>query len=356
MPSRAASKDVFCGQVGHGVHYRCRLLRLAKPSLKHLVILKVRKTESALARCFSMLMNQAIQKFSRWKSFESKKCTSYSYELTLRQFALFIRNKDIESITLDDVMSYFSSMREIGWEDNSFIPKAIALRKFLEFFRKQEVHVLDPWLVPVPSKSYSMPRVATEASFRKLLEVIPTDTTDPRHIRNKAIIQLLWDTGARNGEICSLNESHLDLVQMKAVIKTEKSRGAKPIRELFWTKETNDCLRAWLQTRERLLTSMDVSDDQCIFFSLCNQQAGNRLRVGGLAEMLRRYSNKANLPTVNAHSFRHHMGHHVVIQGGSNSDVSNILGHSSLASSFRYTQMQNEELHDRYLTFMDKSE
>jgi site-specific recombinase XerD len=70
-----------------------------------------------------------------------------------------------------------------------------------------------------------------------------------------------------------------------------------------------------------------------------------------VAEMLRTNSNRAGIPTMNAHSMRHYMGRDIVNKGGSNSDVSNILGHSSLESSMIYTMMTGPDLQRRYDSF-----
>jgi len=75
--------------------------------------------------------------------------------------------------------------------------------------------------------------------------------------------------------------------------------------------------------------------------------------------MLRRYSNRANIPYMNAHSFRHHMGRMLARQGANNSSISNILGHSSLQSSYPYTMMTDKDLEAVYRKHMrdqDRSE
>ncbi len=79
--------------------------------------------------------------------------------------------------------------------------------------------VLEPNLIPLPPKQYRIPRVASEENYQKLLSSIPSGN-DPRHIRNKAIIMLLWDTGARNGEIVSLDVDGMDIEKMHAVKET----------------------------------------------------------------------------------------------------------------------------------------
>jgi integrase/recombinase XerC len=290
-----------------------------------------------------MKFSDAIQKFSAWRMFQVKPETVRGYDQELRTFCLFLRNPEIENITIGDVMDYLNGLQQLGWKHNSFIPKCMALKKFFEFFRLQGYSVLDEELVPSPRKEYQIPRVLNEDSYRQLIAAIPYNN-DPRHIRNRAIISLLWDTGARNGEVVSLNIGDVDSSRMRAVIKTEKSRGRRPLREIFWTHDTNESLGRWAEK----LRLMETREPEPLFVSAAGSNVGHRFTIKGVAEMLRRYSNRAKMPHINAHSFRHHMGHDIVRKGGSASDVMNILGHSTLASSSIYTMMTDNELEERY--------
>jgi site-specific recombinase XerD len=94
-----------------------------------------------------------------------------------------------------------------------------------------------------------------------------------------------------------------------------------------------------------------VLDEAALFLCIGGHNAGKRLAEHGAREILRRLSAKAGLPTVNAHSFRHRMGHHIIKQGGSTVDVMNILGHSNLDRSAIYTMMTDRELEERYRKF-----
>ncbi|MDD5590052.1 MAG: site-specific integrase [Candidatus Portnoybacteria bacterium] len=248
-------------------------------------------------------------------------------------------------------MEYLNGMLEMGWDHNSFVGKSMALRKFFEFYRLQNYQVLNEELIPIPHAEHKIPRIADEQAFKKLVGVIPTETNDPRHIRNMAIINLLWDTGARNGEILSLNVSDLDLERKRAIIKTEKSKGRRPIREIFWTQTTNDYIWSWLKKREHLAKTIKIEEPEALFISATSWRVGQRFTIKGVGEMLRRYSNKADIPYMNAHSFRHHMGHDIIKKGGSTADVMNILGHASVQSTTIYTMMTDRELETRYRQF-----
>lgn len=311
--------------------------------------MSVTKIEGVFIRPFTF--KEAIDQFSNWRKFKVRNETVRGYDRELRNFCLFLRNPEIYKIELNDVMNYLNGVIEMGWDYNSLMPKAMALRKFFEFLRLQGHNVLNEELIPIPKKNYKIPRVADEENYKKLLAVIPTETNDPRHIRNLAILNLLWDTGARNGEILSLNIGDIDLVNKKALIRTEKNKGSRPIRYIFWTEETNNNLKSWIKKRNHLKTKMTFKDEEALFLSVVSWRAGQRFSNKGTGEMLRRYSNRAGMPYMNAHSFRHHMGHDIINQGGSTADVMNILGHASVQSTTVYTMMTGKELEERYRKF-----
>lgn len=248
-------------------------------------------------------------------------------------------------------------MVEMGWASNSFVSKCMALRKFFEFCNLRGFKTIDERLIPVPQKQYKIPRIATEEEFKKLLKVVESGKRkDLRYVRNIAIISLLWDTGARNGEIMKLDVEDLDLVNKKALIKTEKAKTRRPLREIFWTDRTNQYLQTWIKEREKMQKKVPLRDPNALFLSLYNSGSqmtkGYRFRESGVCEMLRNYSNKAGFErTLNAHSMRHYMGRMIIEKGGANSDVTNILGHSCIESSMVYTMMYGHQIEKRYRKF-----
>lgn len=299
-------------------------------------------------------MSEGIRLFTEWKSIGQKSSTTRGYNRELRMFCLYLRNPDVEAISLEHVMDYINGMLALGWDMSSFVHKCSALRSFFKYLESRKYKTLDPELIPLPKPDYKIPRVADETSFKKLLAVIPADSKDPRHVRNLAFIWMLWDSGARLSELLDLDLHEIDTFRMKAVIKTKKSKGRRPFREIMWQEKTNEALHTWISHRERLKTKSAFKDPDALFISVCSAKYGIRFTKSGAGEMLRRNSDRANLPNLNAHSFRHHMGHDIVKRGGSSADVMNILGHSSLASSTIYTMMFGTELEDRYREIMKR--
>ncbi len=304
-----------------------------------------------------MKLSEAIKRFTEWRALKVKNGTVRGYNLILRQFCLFVRDKHIEEVNLQDVTVWFQMMGYLGWDTNSFIPKAMAIRKLFEFYQHQGVKALDPWLIPIPRKQFKLVRVATDEHYQQLLSVIPAKTNDPRHIRNLAIIKLLYETGARNGEVVALDNDEVNTKERKAIIRTEKNRGSRPFRELFWGDDTNKSLCRWIEKREDIVKRKKIvlAEPEAMFISICagpHPTNGRRFSIRGVGEMLRRYCNRAKIPYLNAHSFRHGKSHRILKNGGTIADVMNIHGHASVQSVTTYVNMFNKELEERARIFL----
>jgi len=294
-----------------------------------------------------MQLREAITFFLRVRILEARPGTAQNTAYQLRMLCLYFGDREVASITLEEILEYIRHLKRRGLKPNTLVAPCAYLRKFFRYLAAHGYTRVNANLIPLPKPELKPARVATEEAYRSLLGAIP-DTGRPFDVRNQCLLNFLWDTGARIGEIVSLDISQTDLERMRAVISTEKSRGRRPFREIFWKRETNEHLRQWLDARRR--TGL-LLDSDALFICIGGHNAGKRLTGHGAREVLRRLSAKAGLPTVNAHSFRHRMGHHIINQGGSPVDVMNILGHSSLDPSGTYTMMVDRELEERYRKF-----
>lgn len=297
-----------------------------------------------------MKFSDVFKKYIEFTSLEIKPETMERYGGDVMRLCLFLRNPDLKHVTDEQVISYLKMQLELGWKHNGIVTQSSTIRRFFEFAYDRGYTHISPKMLPVMRKEWVRPRIATEEDYKKVLNAIP-DEKKYVHIRNRAIIMLLWDTGARNGEIASLDERDLDLVKMKSVIKTEKSRGMKPFREVYWTKHTNEVLKRWLAKKHELESRLYIENPEALFWGSTNNWQGKRLSNSGIDIALRKYSNLAKVPSLNPHSFRHHMGHDLSERGANNSQISSILGHSNLSSSFIYTELNNREREKTYNKF-----
>src|ERR1041385_4442802 len=226
-----------------------------------------------------MKLHEAIKEFVELKKLKGHRSgkTAVRYESALRIFCLCMQNPNLEDIEFQHVMWYLNELEQLGWKPNGINLIGLALRKFFEFctLRKYPV-AFNEVLIPLKEKTFNIPRVTGIDTFKKLLAQIPEGTNDSHHLRNRAILLLLWDTGVRTGELMSLDISDLDLSGRTALIKTEKSRGRRPVRQIFWTEETHKHILRWLDKLKELKKQFTFADNDALFVSISKTSQQSR--------------------------------------------------------------------------------
>jgi site-specific recombinase XerD len=313
------------------------------------------RSANSIADAFSMLLSEAITLVFRDRgglreTFE----TARGYERDARQFCLFVHNPHIENVLLDDIERYFSEMEQVGFTRNGLQIKACALRKLFAALRRRGYIVLDPNDIPLPRKMFKEARVATDEQISKVLEVISNSPQRHCRLRNKAILLLLRDTGMRVGELQALDLKDIDLEKRRAMIKTEKSRGLRPVRSVFWYDECNQALKQWIDERGRFIRKRRVHEE-ALFIASHRDKGVARVGPSAVHIAFRKASWIAGVKPLNPHSLRHRKGHLLARSGANNSIISGVLGHSSLASSYIYTMMNDQELEEVARQFGDEN-
>lgn len=309
-----------------------------------------------------MKLSEAIKEFvelKKMKGIRSAK-TGVRYESALRIFCLCMQDPELEELGFENILWYLNELERLGWKPNGINLIGLALRKFFEYCHLRGYPIsFNELLIPLKEKTFSIPRVTNIETFKKLLAQIPDNTNDSHHLRNRAILLMLWDTGVRTGELMSIDIADLDLKSRMALIKTEKSRGRRPVRQIFWTDETHKALLRWMEKLSEMKKKYSFADNEALFVSICKSSRqfvrGSRMRPENVAEVMRVLSNQAGLPVItNAHSIRHSMGRDTIKTLRSNSAVSNILGHSNLESSYVYTMLFGDDLKEQWQQVMKK--
>lgn len=252
-------------------------------------------------------------------------------------------------------------MKTMGWDENTFNTKANAWKQFFKYWKDEGLNVLIPNNIPVPQVERKIPKFLTDEEYKKLLAGLETHPKNILSLRNKTAIRMLADTGARLNEFLSLKVSDIDFEKKEATIRTEKSRGIKPLRTIFWTKETHSYLKDYIRARAEFLKQKEFDDKEGWLWISGNGkwQAGNPWGDHAVEIMLKRLSYQVNLGfTANPHTLRHRFGRKLALGpkgdgvGGANAYVlKDMLGHAKVTSSEIYTVMNQEmmrKVHDRF--------
>lgn len=294
-----------------------------------------------------MKFSEAIKEFNLWRGLKVSEITRDTQDYGLRQFCLYLHDRDIEDIKLGDITDYLTLCRKFPTRDISLKSKVDPLKAIFKYFYLKDQVKLRPELIPTTHYEKKLPRVISEEEYNKMLSyVFPMK---PLHFRNQAIIRILWDCGMRVGELVSLNIPEMNLRLRKAKIHTEKKRWSWAWREVFWSKETGEAIKEWLWEREQVSLGRPFRDSTALFVSLENCNWGHRLEKQSVQKMVRYYSEKLGIyPPLYPHSFRHAFCRRIIMQGGTNADIMNLAGHSDIASTTIYSKMWGNQAESRY--------
>ena len=213
------------------------------------------------------------------------------------------------------------------------------MRGLFTFLLDEGIRNEDPTITtgtsPVPSR---LPKALTEDEVLDLLDGISLD--DPLSLRDRALLELLYATGARVSEATGLNLEDLayDEGLLRVVGKGDKER-IVPL-----GRSAQGALAAWLEPKGRgaLLASGGLRADQRAVFL---NQRGRRLTRQGAHLVVQRRARAAGIEReVSPHVLRHSCATHMLRRGADVRIVQELLGHASVATTQLYTKVTNDHL------------
>ncbi len=158
--------------------------------------------------------------------------------------------------------------------------------------------------------------------------------------RDVAILEILYATGIRVSELCGLCISDLDSAER---VMTVTGKGNKQRRVPFGVPAAK-AMTQWLRLRKEHLRQSSAPDDDALFLSI----RGKRIDPRAVRELVHHYAHAAGVPDIGPHDLRHSAATHVLSGGADLRSVQELLGHSSLSTTQRYTHVSPERLRTAY--------
>ena len=256
-----------------------------------------------------------------------------------------IADGDVEAAlvaaTLVDLRSWLSAQAQNGAARATIARRAAAARTFYRWATRTGRVPADPSLRLVgPRRRGRLPAVLRQADAAALLDVAGTaaDDDDPIHVRNRAVLELLYGSGIRVGELVAIDIDDLDLSTDMVRVT---GKGAKE-RVVPFGIPARQALRAWLDHRSRLVTS---DSGAALFLGRRGRRVDQRqVRqvVHGLVAHVR------DAPDIGPHGLRHSAATHLLEGGADLRVVQELLGHASLATTQLYTHVSVDRLRRSY--------
>jgi integrase/recombinase XerD len=274
--------------------------------------------------------------------------TIKDYNNTFKKFVPFIGPDAVfTSITKDKVEEFLAGFE--GLTNMTILHYYTALAAVWTWAEHEGLttcHIIHQITPPRPEKREIIP--FTETEFKLMLSMIArskayerpgrriSDHALPQADRNRAIFLLLLDTGLRASELCDLKISQVDNRNHRVQVL---GKGARE-RSVPFSPRTAQALWRYMATRS------DVEQDDPVFVTSLNRPL-DRNQLGNLVQII---GNRAGVPNVHPHRFRHTMAIQYLRNGGDPYTLQRLLGHFSLEMVRHYlalSQVDMDKAHKR---------
>ncbi len=224
----------------------------------------------------------------------------------------------------------------------------IALRAFLKFLRKRDVQALSPEkieLAKLPERSLDL---ITPTELSRLLA--SADGGDLKSLRDKAILEMLFSTGLRVSELCSL-DSDIDLSRDELSVR---GKGEK-VRVVFLSQEAKTAVAAYLKARKDMEEALFVNIPPLTKEGGQQKSTPGRLTSRSIERMIKTYAAKAGITKkVTPHVLRHSFATDLLSNGADIRSVQQLLGHASISTTQIYTHVTDAHLREVHKRFHNK--
>ncbi len=271
--------------------------------------------------------------------------TLRSYASDLAQFFAFLAGPDADppppartvcAVAPLDLRRYLAELRQEDYQRTTIARKLATLRSFYKFLAREGHVGSNPvQAIRTPRQEKRLPKFLEPEEVERLLAA--PDDTDPLTLRDRAILETLYSTGMRVGELVGLDLGDVDpigeVVRVRG--KGRRERLAPLGSYALATLEAYFAARRGLAPRT----------EKAVFVN----RHGRRLSARSVRRKLAKYLAAAGLdPSVSPHTLRHSFATHMLERGADLRAVQELLGHRSLSTTQIYTHVTAGRLKEVY--------
>jgi site-specific recombinase XerD len=239
-------------------------------------------------------------------------------------------------VTKDVVRQYIGFLTTMKMAKRTTGRKLAALRRYFGWLARNQQISVDPTIgVRTPSDTGRLPKVLTNEQLGALLHTDDTDQPDWKIARDTAVIELLYGSGLRVSELCSLD---IDSINVKQLAVSVMGKGGKE-RRVPVGEPSLVALKQWVALRSEVVTNAST-------VALFVNSRGTRLGTRDV----RRIIDARSLAPTHPHALRHTYATHLLDNGADLRAVQELLGHADVATTQRYTHVSKERLKSAYGT------
>jgi integrase/recombinase XerC len=234
----------------------------------------------------------------------------------------------------------FLAARPQAREPATILRKVSALRSFYRYLRRKGLATANPAAeLKTPRLRRKLPAFLHVEQAAETMEMPTNKGTTAGHLRDRAMLELLYGSGVRVSELVGLDLAKIDLHEGSARVlgKGQKER-IVPL-----GSQARAALTEYLAERPALLGK--AADDGALFLSA----RGKRISVRMVQVLVKRYGALATgSHTLHPHALRHSCATHLLDAGADLRSIQELLGHASLSTTQRYTHVSVDHIQAAY--------
>ena len=248
---------------------------------------------------------------------------------------------DLTKVTSSELENFISHSRSRGLAESSVARSVVAVRNAVEFTCKEAKTLNNIKDIKPPKIKMRLPKALTISEINSLLNTAKS-SGNPDALRESAILELLYGTGARISEVVSLNVSDVlkfDGGEVSSLRLTGKGGKTRVVPVGRFAREALD------QYLVRVRPGLISKDREALFLN----DRGGRLSRQSMWTIVSQTAKRANISVdVSPHSLRHSYATHLLDGGADVRVVQELLGHSSVTTTQIYTLVTIDKLRESY--------
>jgi len=262
--------------------------------------------------------------------------TMRAYRSDIEDFVRFIEKSPTETIDHNTIRSYIVEVYK-DLKKSSLARKVSAIKVFFKFMKKKGYSDENTALIiRSPRIEKHLPKFYTIDEMFHFLDFLPKEGW--LNIRNRAIFELMYSSGMRASEALSLDREDLHLEGMWARVM---GKGGKE-RIVPFGEKAKEALEAYLELAGK---TEKFNANKALFINF----RGKRLTYRGLLSIMKKHQIKAQLfKNLALHGIRHSFATHMLDNGADLRGIQELLGHSKLSTTQRYTHISMDKLMEIY--------
>ncbi|MBR6303051.1 MAG: tyrosine recombinase XerD [Lachnospiraceae bacterium] len=283
-------------------------------------------------------MNDELDSFLTYLEDEKKMSenTRLSYKrdlVKLQQYCNGLAIHDARQVSAANLKSYIVYLEAGSFKAATISRNVASIHAFFHYLYNE--HIVDTDVsecLQAPKIEKHVPEIMSEEEVKKLLA--QPKSVDPKGVRDKAMLELLYATGIRVSELIGLKVSDVDLAKDLLTCKG---------RVIPFGSNAREALVNYLSESRELLLKGNESD---ILFPSC---LGDPMSRQGFWKLIKAYGKKAGIEMeITPHTLRHSFAAHMMAGGADVHSVSEMLGHSDVYTTQVYASLGQNDLRKVY--------